>query len=198
MKLKCILPYFLSFMIVLCALAIMYAGYLSFIHYQVPMRVNYSHPVSVATEESDRAKLIDKPVVRVGEPFFTYRDYCIIANVKVLRNERWLISTDGKNRDVALPLLPTRVVRGKGKCDARTFLNQLPDGVSPGEYYFHVIWFYTVSTNPIATMEWSWPDIKIVVEEAKNNLAGPRGATGKIGPKGEKGEQGGFSLFGKR
>ncbi len=179
----------------LVAAAMFYIAYLSFFDLRhPPIRVDYTHPVTLAKQAYSRAEIIELPEVKVGGFFYTYREYCIVHGYRVLRNERWLISADKEKGSFALPLLPTRTDPEK-RCEKKAFLNQVPEGTPPGEYWFRAKWMYQLDGNPIATHYWDWPDVSVVVEEGKAN-AGPPGPRGATGAKGSKGDTGGFSLFG--
>lgn len=137
--------------------------YLSFFDLrQPPVRVDYTHPVPLAKQAYSRAEIIELPVVKAGGFFYTYREYCVVHDYRVLRNERWLISADPGKISFALPMLPSRTDPTK-KCEAKSFLNPVPEGTAPGEYWFRAKWSYQLNGNPIATFYWDWPDVKVVV-----------------------------------
>lgn len=128
-----------------------------------PIRVSYTHPVTLAKQAYSRDEIIELPSVAPGGTFYTYREYCILHGYSVLRNERWLIPLDPARFSIALPLMPTRTAPDK-RCDKRSFLNELPIGMPPGEYWFRAKWAYQLDGNPIATHHWDWPDVKVVVK----------------------------------
>ena len=98
------------------------------------------------------------------DSFYIYREYCITHGYRVIRNERWLISIDRNKISFALPMLPIRTDQTR-KCEKKAFLNQIPTGTAPSEYWFRVKWAYHLDGNPIATWYWDWPDVKVVVIE---------------------------------
>lgn len=145
-------------------LLVSYIVYLTWFAYEAPLKVSYSHPVAVAHTAKSRAELVDLESVAPGHVFYTYREYCIAANYHVLRTERWLISEDGdKTKDVAFPLVPSRVQRGIGACEKRTFDVEVPKQTRPGKYKFIAEWSYTIDGNPIATYLWVWPEVRVEV-----------------------------------
>jgi len=143
---------------------VLFIVYLSFFDLrQPPVRVDYTHPVTLAKQAYSRAEIIELPEVNVGGFFYTYREYCVVHGYRVLRNERWLIAVDSSKISFALPLLPSRTDPTK-KCESKAFLNPVPEGTPPGEYWFRAKWSYQLDGNPIATHYWDWPDIKVVVK----------------------------------
>ena len=138
--------------------------YLAFFDHREPLEIHYSHPVMVAQPTKSRADIVEKINVAPGESFYSYREYCVIRGYRVLRNERRLVRVDGDHtKDISLPLLPSRTVRGVGDCQRQTFVNELPMNAQPGEYVFDAEWHYTLNDNPIATLSWKWPPVRINV-----------------------------------
>ena len=138
--------------------------YLAVFDKREPLEMIYSHPVTVEKPARSRADIVEKINVAPGDTFYSYREYCVIHGYRVLRNERRLVRLDGDHtKDISLPLLPSRTVRGVGDCPRQTFPNEMPPNAQPGEYVFTAEWYYTLNDNPIATLAWPWPPVRINV-----------------------------------
>lgn len=156
--------YVLSFLVVLSFLAVVWIIFLAFFDSRVPIDVTYTHPITLGKIATSRKDIVEKIDIAPGESFWTYREYCIKHMHKVLKNERRLIRVDGdRSKDVSLPMLPTRVLLKVGECSNKAFLNEVPIGVEPGEYWFSANWFYTLDDNPFATFGYDWVPVRINV-----------------------------------
>lgn len=156
---------FLAAVVTVITLLVLVIVYLSFFDLrEPPIRVDYTHPVTLAKQATSREDIVELARVKAGGFFYTYREYCVTSGYTVLRNERWLISTDQSKTSLAMPLLPTRTDPNK-RCEAKAFLNQVPIGTPAGTYLFRAKWAYQLKGNPIATFFWNWPDVRVVVVE---------------------------------
>lgn len=198
MRLKSILMHMIAISVVASFVTSGWIIYLIWFAYEPPLKINYSHPIVVSNTTRLRSELVDMPVVRPGQVFNTFRDYCITTVFYPLWTERLLVPKDGDmTKLVTFPLVNTRIVRDLGLCEARTFDVVLPINAKPGEYWFRTQWTYKIKGNPIASYPWQWPDISITVV-APDPVVITKGARGPAGPKGATGEKGGFSLFGRK